>query len=275
MDGLTRPFDPTKPARQPLLPFSLLIFVPFVLLLAGGWGLGKLGAVSPVAVRVIGVTGVHGGLLAGALATAWRGASGWAAPAAVCAGLLFLAAALSHVSAWGGLSYVLVPVALGVLASKRKELEGLGLSLRWNLRALALGLAVGLFLGIHLLITTSLTLGHQVRVFPLAPVLGALAYDVGANVCSAECFFRGALFGHWQRRWGFWGAASAATGLSVVRYLIDPSLPKTGEVVTGAFFYLSLLGFSGCALLWWSGSLLPPALATLAFFAAYRTLAGQ
>jgi hypothetical protein len=189
-------------------------------------------------------------------------------------GLLFLAAALSHVSAWGGLGYLLVPGVLGILAARRRELGVLGLALRWKPRASALGLTVGLFLGLHLLLTASRTLGHQIRLFPLAPVFGALAYDVGANVCSAECFFRGALFGYWQRRWSFWEAAGAATGLSVIRYLVDPALPHTLEVIVGAFFYLSLLGLAGCALLWWSGSLLPPALASLAFFAVYRLLAG-
>lgn len=274
MDGLTRPFNPTEPSRPPLLPFSLWVFAPFAVLLAGAWGLGRIGIVSATVVRVVGVGGFHGGLLAGALASAWRGSVGWGTPTLVFTGLLLLAATLSHVTVWGSLSYVLVPVAIGIFSSRRRELQVLGLSPRWDPRALALGLAVGLFLGIHLLISTSRTLGYQIRLFPLAPVLAALAYDVGANVCSAECFFRGALFGHWQRRGDFWKAASAATGLSVIRYLIDPSLPQTLEVVTGAFFYLSLLGLSCCALFWWSGSLLPSALASLAFFAAYRTLTG-
>lgn len=275
MDGLTRPFDPTESSRRPLLPFSLRVFIPFALLLAGGWGLGRLGIASATTVKVIGVVGFHGGLLAGALATAWRGSAGWGIPALLCSGLLLLAATLSHSTVWGSLSYLLVPVAIGVLSVRRRELRVLGLAPRWNPLALALGLAVGLFLGIHLLISTSLSLGYQIRLFPLAPVLTALAYDVGANVCSAECFFRGALFGHWHRRGSFWGAASASTGLSVARYLIDPALPPTLEMVTGAFFYLSLLGFSGCALLWWSRSLLPSAMASLAFFTAYRTLAGE
>jgi len=117
-------------------------------------------------------------------------------------------------------------------------------------------------------------LGYQFRLVPAERPLAALAYDVGANVLSAECFFRGALFGSWQRRWGFWGAAGAATGLSVLRYLVDPALPRTLEALVGAFFYLSLLGLSGCALLAWSGSLLSPALASLLFFAAYRMLTG-
>lgn len=274
MDSLTRPFDPTGCSRRPLLPFSLLVFVPFASLLATGWVLGRIGIVSAAVVRGVGVVGFHGGLLAGALAAAWRRSPGWGAPSLLCTGLLSLAATLSHLTVWGSLSYLLVPAAIGLLSSRRRELGVLGLSLQWDPRALALGLAVGLFLGIHLLVSTSRTLGYQIRLHPSAPLLAALAYDVGANVLSAECFFRGTLFGYWQRRWGFWEAAGAATGLAVIRYLIDPALPRSLEVVTGAFFYLSLLGLSGCALFWWSGSLFPPALASLVFFAAYRTLTG-
>lgn len=274
MDSLNRPFDPSESARRPLFPFPLLVLVPFAALLAVGLGLARIGVISALEVKVVGIVGFQGGLLAGAMASAWRGASGWQMPSLVCAGLLVLAATLSHVTVWGSLGYLLVPVAIGILSSRRRELWVLGLSPRWDPRALALGFAVGLFLGGHLLITVSRTLGYQIRLFPLTPVFAALAYDVGANVFSAECFFRGALFGHWQRRWGFWEAAGAATGLSVIRYLVDPALPHTLEVVTGAFFYLSLLSLSGCALLWWSGSLLPSVLASVAFFAAYRTLTG-
>jgi len=188
--------------------------------------------------------------------------------------LLLIAATLSHASVWGSASYLAVPVAVGIFTFRDQARGDLGLPLRWDPGAVALGLAVGLFLGVHLLISASRTLGYQIRLSPLAPILAALAYDAGANVCSAECFFRGALFGRWQRRWGFWRAAGAATGLSVIRYLFDPALPRSIEVVTGVVFYLSLLGLSGCALVWWSGSLLPSAAASLAFFSAYRTLAG-
>ena len=274
MDGLTRPFDPAGGPRQPLFPFSLRVFVPFAALLAGGWGLGRIGIVSAAAVKIVGVAGFHGALLASALAAGRHTSAGWGAPALVCTGFLLLAATLSRATVWGSASYVSVPVVLGILSLRQEERGGFGLSFRWDPRAVALGLAVGLFLGIHLLISASRTLGYQIRLVPLAPVLAALAYDLGANVCSAECFFRGALFGHWQRQWGFWRAAGTATGLSVLRYLLDPALPRTLEVVTGVVFYLSLLGLSGCALVWWSRSLLPSAVAALAFFSAYRMLTG-
>ena len=45
--------------------------------------------------------------------------------------------------------------------------------------------------------------------------LAALAYDVGANVLAAECFFRGALFNRAQRRWSFAAAAALASGLII------------------------------------------------------------
>src|SRR3990170_2197387 len=132
---------------------------------------------------------------------------------------------------------------------------------------------VGGFLGGHLLLSASRTLGYPIRVGPPAWYLSALLYDVGANVLSAECFFRGTLFNRWQRRWGFWPGALAATGLSILRYLVDPALPRVAELMVGAVFYLALLSLSGCALLWYSGSLLPSLAASLAFFGAYRTLA--
>jgi len=57
-----------------------------------------------------------------------------------------------------------------------------------------------------------------------------------------------------------------------VRYLVDPLLPKSIELVVGAVFYLALLGLINCWLLWWSESLVPGLLSALVFFAAYRTL---
>ena len=100
----------------------------------------------------------------------------------------------------------------------------------------------------------------------------ALAYDVGANVLSAEWLFRGAVFSALWRRGGFWPAALASTALALLRYLIDPALPHAPEARAGAVFYLGLVGLTGCALRAWSGSLLPGYLAGLGFFAAYRLL---
>ena len=71
----------------------------------------------------------------------------------------------------------------------------------------------------------------------------------------------------------FWPAAALATGLSLLRYLLDPALPHAVEARVGAVFYLGLVGLIACALRAWSGSLVPGYLAALGFFAAYRTLA--
>jgi hypothetical protein len=91
-------------------------------------------------------------------------------------------------------------------------------------------------------------------------------------VLAAECFFRGALFNRAQRRWSFAVAVTLSTMGYVLRYLVDPLLPKSADLVVGAVFYLALLGAINCWLLWWSQSLVPGLLSALVFFAAYRTL---
>ena len=272
MDALTRPFDPERPAHGPLLPFRLGI-----LLLFGGVGLlvvaaGQVGVLSLEVMRVVGVGSLHGGLLAASLAAAWEGAPGWRPAAGGLTLSLLIAAGACATLPWGCLGYVLPPSLLACVALRRAECRRMGLVGGTPWAALGLGAAVGCFLGAHLLLSASRTFGHPVRVGPPARYLSALLYDVGANVLSAECFFRGTLFNRWQRRWGFWPGALAATGLSLLRYLVDPALPRVMELMVGAVFYLALLSLSGCALLWYSGSLLPSLAASLAFFGAYRTL---
>ena len=93
------------------------------------------------------------------------------------------------------------------------------------------------------------------------PLLVLWAYDVGARVISAECFFRGALFNRLQRRWSFGAAAALATALAVARSLVDPLMPGQVEAMVGALFYLTILGAANC----W--------LASALFFFAYRALA--
>ena len=61
----------------------------------------------------------------------------------------------------------------------------------------------GAFLGVHLLISASLTFGYAVRISSIGPYLAAVAYDVGANALTAEWLFRGAVFSHWWQRWQF------------------------------------------------------------------------
>jgi len=114
-----------------------------------------------------------------------------------------------------------------------------------------------------------------VRVDHAADVLAAFAYDVGANVLAGECFFRGALFGRAERRWPFAAAATLATSAYVLRYLVDPLLPKSVELMVGAVFYLALLGAINCWLFAWSRSLAPGLASAAIFFAAYRTLGAR
>jgi membrane protease YdiL (CAAX protease family) len=103
-------------------------------------------------------------------------------------------------------------------------------------------------------------------------LLVASAYDVGINVLSAELFFRGVIFNSWHRERGFWVGASVSTGACALRYLADPALPWTPEVIAGALFYLMLLGFAASALFARFGSLFPALVGTSIFFGAYRTL---
>jgi membrane protease YdiL (CAAX protease family) len=115
-------------------------------------------------------------------------------------------------------------------------------------------------------------LGYRVALFPLSTVVTDLSYDLAVNVLTAELLFRGAFFGRWWRRWGFWPAAILSTSFWLLRQLLDPRLPRHWEVAAGASFYLLLLGVAGCALVRVSGSILPSWLATLGFFSAYRLL---
>jgi hypothetical protein len=160
-----------------------------------------------------------------------------------------------------------------VILASRGRLVGLGLGPGVAVRPVLVGGLLGALLGGHLLFSASQTLGYPLRGGGWTPLLVLWAYDVGAKVISAECFFRGALFNRLQRRWSFGAAAALATALSLVRYLVDPLLPGQIEVMVGALFYLSILGVVNCWLLWWSGTLVPGLLASALFFFAYRAVA--
>jgi len=188
------------------------------------------------------------------------------------AAILSLASIATTFTVWGALLYLAPLVILAYHGNRHANLRGIGLTVTAGVRSIALGFATGTFLGVHLLISASLTFGYVVRVSSIGPYLAAVAYDVGANALTAEWLFRGAVFSHCWQRWDFWPAASLATALAVSRYLADPALPQTIEVRTGAVFYLALLGFTACALRARAGSLLPGYLATVVFFAAYRML---
>jgi hypothetical protein len=183
-----------------------------------------------------------------------------------------MASLASRWSPWGGFLFLVIPVLLLREARESPALRAIGVSLPRPPLALLAGLAVGAFLGLHVLVSASLTLGYAVGIRSPGAYLAALLYDVGANAVSAECLFRGALFTRWWRRRAFWPAAAASTGLAVLRYLCDPALPRTLEVAAGAVFYMTLLGLAACALRAASGSLLPGYAATVSVFAAYRLL---
>lgn len=142
-------------------------------------------------------------------------------------------------------------------------------------RAVLLGLGTGAFLGGHLLFSAGRTFGYEVMSVSMGSYLTAVAYDLGANVPSAECFLRGVLFDNAQRRWSFAAGLLITSVASAARYLLDPSLPHAVESMAGGVFYVALLSVTSCALFRWSGSLVPGAVAALTFFAAYRALSSD
>jgi hypothetical protein len=262
----------TLSGRREAAPPALLGAVPARALAALGVGLLVTAVlvqarVAPAAALGVAVlAAVHGALLGVALT--WI--AGVGTPAALVPALLLaFAAAAAAVAPVGALVYLAVPVWL-VLAARVRGPRTARLAGGRPLRAVLVGAGVGVALGGHLLATAALTLGYHVVAGPVT--LTALAYDLGANVPSAECFFRGALFDRLHRRGPFARAAAVSTAAMLVRYLADPLLPKASETLLGALFYLALLGAANCWLLWWSGSLVPGALAALLFFAAYRLL---
>jgi hypothetical protein len=272
MELLTAPFEPARRA-PPTAIWRPLVGVSLAMLAAAGAGrllAGQGGLAGEVGIAVQGAA-VHGGFIAQGLVIALDGRGAWLPALRVATALLggFL---LARLSPWGGLALLAVPVVL------LRECRALPVPARAGVlgptrpRHLAVGVAAGAFLGAHLLVTSSRTFGYSVSVASLAGYATALAYDVGANALSAEWLFRGALFSHWWRHWGFLGAAGTATALSLTRYLLDPALPPTAEARAGALFYLAALGLAGAVLRAWSGSLVPGYLAAIAFFAAYRTL---
>jgi len=269
---LSDPFQPgaapsPRPMRRPTLQAALV-----AALVAGVGVAGERVPALPSGVgHALASGAVHGGLLAVGWLVATEAARGWPGPVLRLGAVVVAASLAARVGAWGSLGFLAVPVVLLLEVRRAPALRAIGVG-GAGLRQAATGLAAGAFLGAHLLITASLTFGYRMHVGSLAAYAGALAYDVGANALSAEWLFRGALFSRWWRRGTFWPAALATTALAVARYLLDPALPHAAEARAGAVFYLGLVGLGACGLRAWSGSLLPGYLASLAFFAAYRTL---
>jgi hypothetical protein len=265
---LSVPFEPgaASAPRRPARPYAE-VAAAVALVTAGGLGLdwvgGDLG-------RTLAGGAVHAGWLTLGWLLATGGAPGWRRPCLRLGGTLVGASAAARLG-WP-LAYLLVPAMLLIETRGHASLRAIGLVPARPWQALA-GLGLGAFLGAHLLVTASRTFGYRLQTAGLSAYLAALAYDVGANVLSAEWLFRGAVFSLLWRRGAFWPAAVLASGLSLLRYLLDPALPQAVEARVGAVFYLGLIGLIACALRAWSGSLLPGYLTALAFFAAYRMLA--
>ena len=216
-------------------------------------------------VAVIGVASVHGGLLAAALT--WGGVG--LAEASVAIALLAVARVAVAWHPLGAIAYLAVPLWLGRLAL-RGRLARLGLAAPWPWGATVIGALAGSALALHLAASASRTLGYGVR-FELMSFVAALGYDLGANVVSAELFFRGALLQHLWRRWSFRLALGAASALATLRYVVDPYV-GTIELRVGAAVYMLLLAILNGLLCRWSGSLLPGLAAAAVFFACYRLL---
>lgn len=270
---LSAPFDPAAAAPGPVAVTRAYAHVGAGagLLVAAGLWLDLLGALPPGLGRALAAGTVHGGLIALGWLVATGAAPGWIGPAIRLAAAVVLASVAARFGPWGSLGFLAVPVCVLIEARGRPEMRAIGLGGAGLLHATA-GLGAGAFLGAHLLVTASLTFGYRLHTSDLVAYAGALAYDAGVNVVSAEWLFRGALFSACWRRASFWPAALLTTALALVRYLLDPALPPAAEARAGAVFYLGLVGLIACALRAWSGSLLPGYLAGLAFFAAYRTL---
>ena len=274
MTPLTGPFETERAARAASIVWPLAGVAATAALGAGAGlaaeaGFGAAGGMG----HSLASASAQAGFLAAGWVVALDGREGWRGPALRGAAALVLAALAARVSPAGALAYLLVPLVLARDAGgQRGNLERIGWRAPPAPPAILLGAAAGIFLGLHLIIAASLTLGYTVTVPDGGRYLAALAYDVGANALTAEWLFRGAVFSTLWRRWSFWPAAAASTGCALARYLLDPALPQAMEAMAGATFYLSLLGFACCALRAWSGSLVPGYFATVAFFATYRTL---
>jgi CAAX prenyl protease-like protein len=217
-------------------------------------------------VSVVGVSAIHGGLAFAALT--WGGVSHAQAGGVIV--LLALARTLVAIHPLGAVAYLAVPLWLGRLAVTGR-LVRLGLAPPWPWGAVAIGILAGSALALHLVTCAARTLGYELR-FETTAFLRGFGYDVGANLVSAELFFRGALLQHLWRRWHFALALAVATAAATLRYCVDPFV-ATPELRVGATVYMALLALLNGGLYRWSGSLLPGLAAAGVFFACYRLLA--
>jgi len=269
---LSAPFDAVRPGplRLPWKAGLQIAGAVLAVLLAGLVVEMRAGASASTG-RAFAGAAVHAGFLGiGWVVIAGQRAA-WRGPVLRLAAVVLAASLVSRLGGWAPLAYLIVPAA--VLTETRGRAEFTASGLAWpDLGAATLGVAGGAFLGIHLLVTSSLTFGHLVRVDEAGAYWTAAAYDVGISALTVEWLFRGALFSTAWRCWAFAPAVAFSTGLTVLRYVLDPNLPATPEVWLGAALYTGLIGAAACALRAWSRSLLPGYLMTVTFFLAYRAL---
>ena len=237
-----------------------------VLVCAVAGSVAALGILPHPVSAVVGVATMHGGLLA--IALTWGGLT--PTGASVVIALLLLARTLVAVHPVGGLAYLVVPLWIALLA-RAGQLSRLGLGRPWPWGVVALGALAGSTLALHLFTCASRTLGYGVR-FDASAFVPAFSYDLGANILSAELFFRGVVLTQLWRRWSFGLALTVASGATAIRYCVDPFV-ATPELRVGAAVYMALLAVLNGALYRWSGSLLPGLAAATVFFACYRLLA--
>jgi hypothetical protein len=269
---LTATFDPSpRPIEGRTRPV-LRVAAVAAGLLAVGTVIEAMG-VSGAGGRAVQVAAVHGGFLSAAAALRDPIGRRWQGVGLSVGCALTVAAWLSESVPWGWMAYVLPPLMLGWQGRRLPGVAGV-----WHgggrLKGVVLGAGIGIFLGAHLLVTAALTFGYAVAIDSFRAYARELAYDAGANALSAAWFFHGALFSWLWQRLDFWPAAAGATAAALARYLLDPALPAATEVAAGAVFYLGILGVAACALRAWMGGTAPAYAATLAFFAAYRSLSG-
>ena len=223
------------------------------------------GVLPPEAAAVAAVAAVHGGLIAAALLS--MGVS--VTEAAIPIALLAFARVVVAVHPLGAIAYLAIPLWLAHLV-RVGVLRSAGLGRPWPWRAIVVAALGGAALALHLFACASRTLGYGIHVLP-AIVLPALAYDLGANVISAELFFRGELLSSAWRRQSFALALALATAATAVRYCADPFVATT-ELRLGAAVYMTLLAILNGLLYRWAGSVLPGLTASTVFFVAYRLI---
>lgn len=288
MRVLSAPFDPAAP-RLPAWPavgMGHLAAASIALLTLGlaVEGLARWKAPG----RALQIAAVHGGLVAGGFLL--LDPRDWRRPGLTVASTMLGAAWLAQEATWGWMAWALPPAVLGWQVRRVSDAR----PGPWHARRLATGpasrgwwctpprrareavagLAVGGLLGAHLLLTAAMTFGYVVGAGPAGTYVAALAYDLGANALTAAWFIHGALFSWLWRRLEFWRATFLATTASLVRYLLDPALPRAAEAAAGAVFYLVVLGIAACALRARTGNAVAAYAATAGFFAAYRALSG-